>query len=272
VIASLPAGIKLFKKVDSRLKGNIEAELSAIPHRKSFTAPAIPEFGRIVTKGCVTGFGVTTPISIADALGTHAVNSTTPDTASDADILAALSPDYDLVIGARGLANALAQTMSEAPPVVPEYPTHPAYIVIGSTDPITLAQVDALRTAYPDLTFIPAPNGQITSVTLAEPDITILQATPGTTPASGPDVAAALATSLDALAPPTNALLVLSGGATAQVILQGLGVHALEVIGEALPGLPISRADGLTVVSKSGGFGAPQTLIRLLGHPTHGAR
>src|SRR5215217_1866341 len=34
-LAALPADTALFKKVDSRLKGNIEAELDAIPHRRS---------------------------------------------------------------------------------------------------------------------------------------------------------------------------------------------------------------------------------------------
>lgn len=270
VIAALPAGIKLFKKVDSRLKGNIEAELSAIPHVRSVLLPAIPDFGRVVENGCVTGFGVATPISIAQVLGSHATRATIPDTASQEDIEAALTDDYDLLIGARGLANALAKTMSKTAPRAPEYPLHPAYVVIGSTDPITLAQVEHLRSTYSDLTYIGAPNGEAHPCGPAERPLTILQATPGAVHATGPEVAAALATSLGGLALNQNALLVLSGGATAQTILQGLGLHALELIGEALPGLPISRADGLTVVSKSGGFGDTDALVRLLSPSAYG--
>jgi uncharacterized protein YgbK (DUF1537 family) len=48
-----------------------------------------------------------------------------------------------------------------------------------------------------------------------------------------------------------------------------LGARGLQVEGEVLPGLPASRFmgggwDGVRVVSKSGGFGDPDLLRRLL--------
>jgi uncharacterized protein YgbK (DUF1537 family) len=36
------------------------------------------------------------------------------------------------------------------------------------------------------------------------------------------------------------------------------------MVGEALPGLPVSRANGRLIVTKSGGFGAPDSLHRLI--------
>ena len=74
----------------------------------------------------------------------------------------------------------------------------------------------------------------------------------------------ALADTLARFDPPPGSLLVLSGGATAQVILERLGIDVLELVGEALPGLPLARANGLTFVTKSGGFGSEDTLERLL--------
>jgi uncharacterized protein YgbK (DUF1537 family) len=92
----------------------------------------------------------------------------------------------------------------------------------------------------------------------------VLHATPGEGAADGKAVATAMAEALVRLAPRAGSLLVLSGGATAQVILERLGVHVLSLMGEALPGLPLARGGGLTFVTKSGGFGGEDTLLRLL--------
>ena len=56
-----------------------------------------------------------------------------------------------------------------------------------------------------------------------------------------------------------------SGGDTAHAILRALGVNVLQVIGEAAPGLPITRVSvngrDTIFISKSGGFGGPTTLL-----------
>lgn len=275
-IAALPAGTALFKKVDSRLKGNISAELDAIPHTRSLVVPAIPAFGRWMRGGKLGGFGVQDPIDIAARLGRHAAAALFPNVESQDDIERALAEQFDLLIGARGLAEALAQAMApNATPIKIDLPTTKAYCVIGSTDPITLAQLDRLRDGNPDIAYIPAPNGIAPNIPQNAARLTILHATPGENPANGKSVAEALGQSLARLAPPPGSLLVLSGGATAQVILGKLGINMLELLGEALPGLPIARAGHLTVVTKSGGFGDPDTLVRLLapyltlGSPVH---
>ncbi|KQT42777.1 hypothetical protein ASG47_17785 [Devosia sp. Leaf420] len=274
-LAALPTGTPLFKKVDSRLKGNIEAELDAIPHQRSLVIPAIPAFGRLVKDGAIRGFGVPEPIIVADRLGRHALASVVPDIAEQVDIDQALNRAFDLPIGARGLAEAMAKAMAPdaAEPRI-TFPKGPAYCVIGSTDPITLAQLDRLRAADQKISYIDAPNGHGAPLVGAS-KLTIIQATPGTSPADGKAVATTLGKTLAALSPPPGSLLVLSGGATAQVILEQLGIAVLELLGEALPGLPNARAGDLTVITKSGGFGDPDTLFTLLapylsaGSPVH---
>src|SRR5690606_25641580 len=130
-----------------------------------------------------------------------------------------------------------------------------ALVVIGSTDAITLAQLERLRAYAPGIAFIAAPNGIGPANARLSAPLTVIQAAPGATRVDGTEVAAALADAVAGLAPPPDTLLVLSGGATAQAILQRLGIGVLQVVGEAMPGLPVANGGGLTFVTKSGGFG-----------------
>ena len=264
-IAELPDGIAIFKKVDSRLKGNISAELDAIAYRHALVAPAIPSFGRVVRNGMVEGFGVSEPIDIAGRLGAHAARASIPDTLSQTELDATLALDCDLLVGTRGLAEALAREMApagEAPNV--DLAGRRVMCVIGSTDPITMAQLIRLRETDPSVTYVPAPSG------IAPPDlppqarVTIVQAVPGASPVDAFEVSRQLAASLSRFRPDSDTLLIICGGATAQVVLEQLGLLSLQIIGEALPGLPIARASGFTLITKSGGFGVRDTLVHLL--------
>ena len=264
-VALLPAGLPILKKVDSRLKGNIEAELDAIPFQRALVIPAIPAFGRWMRDGRLGGFGVAEPIDIAARLGRHA--ATIPDIAEQDDIDRALATIvHDLPVGARSLAEALAKSLAPnpAPPSLPPI-IAPAICVIGSTDPITAEQIARLKQACPVLAYLPAPDGTPAAFPPPGP-LTVLQATrnaPGADPAL---VAQRLAEALIRLQPLPGTILVISGGATAQVVLRALGIGILQLAGEALPGLPIARAAGFTIITKSGGFGEPDALLRLLGH------
>lgn len=261
VVSALPIGVRPFKKIDSRLKGNIEAELDALPHGRSLMVPAIPAFGRWVKAGRLGGFGVGEPIDIAARIGRHATTATVPDTLTQADIDAALTLPHDLLVGARSLAEGMARAMAPEP-YLPDTSLGgaAAYCVIGSTDPITLAQVAFLRARTPGANYIAAPNGVAPERPPARAPLTILHATVGAEPVSGVEVTKALCESLHRLAPPHGSLLVLSGGETAQFILSQLGIRVLDLVGEALPGLPLARSGDLTVVTKSGGFGAEDAL------------
>ena len=271
-LAELPRGLPIFKKVDSRLKGNIPAELDAITYTSALVIPAIPAFGRWLRDGHLGGFGLAEPISVASRLGAHAGKATIPDAATQADIAAALAGrGHDLLVGARGLAEALAQSWSTGnEPTLAGAAPAATICVIGSTDPITLAQVEALRACRPGLVYLAAPLGVAPAQLPAAAPLTLLQATPGTEPAEPTRVAANLAASLARLAPAPGTRLVLSGGATAHAILEAMGIGVLFLDGEALPGLPLARGGGFTIITKSGGFGDSDTLLRLLASPVAG--
>lgn len=259
VLAGLPPGIRLFKKVDSRLKGAVAAELAAFGPVPLLMVPALPEFGRVVRGGAVIGHGVAQPISIAAVLGT--LRAEVPDVETPDQMRAAVAGAADgaLIVGARGAAIALAAVMG-LKGAVPAFPGMPMVIGVGSTDPITLAQLAHLRASYPELRYIAAPDG----VALARPapGVTLVQAVPGAG-ASGAEVGRALAATFEPLAMGA-ATLVLTGGATAEVVLDRLGIGVLDLQGDLLPGLPLSQAGNLQIVTKSGGFGSDATLSQLV--------
>jgi uncharacterized protein YgbK (DUF1537 family) len=64
------------------------------------------------------------------------------------------------------------------------------------------------------------------------------------------------------------AALVLSGGDTASAVCRAIGVQRIELCDEIVPGVPrgILRGgdfDGLSVATKSGGFGERDALIQI---------
>lgn len=256
VLAALPPGVRLFKKVDSRLKGNIAAELAAFGPVPLLMVPALPEFGRVVRDGAVAGHGVAQPIDIAAMLG--ALRAEVPDVETpDQMRIAVAGAEGALIVGARGAAIALAAEM-RMQGAVPAFPGLPMVICVGSTDPITLAQVEHLRT-HATLRYIAAPDG-VVRATPAE-GVTLVQAVPGAG-ATGEAVARALAETIAPLAKAAKTL-VLTGGATAEAVLDRLGIEVLDLQGDLLPGLPLSHAGPWQIVTKSGGFGENQTLTLL---------
>lgn len=262
--ASLPRDTRIFKKVDSRLKGNVAAEVAALAHRRMLVAPAIPEFGRIVSEGRVTGFGVEKPIPVREVLGDLAGVVEIPDISSDAEMRAALrnvAADA-LLVGARGLAEALAVEMTgRLDGLNVQRPAGKLLAVIGSRDPITLAQIERLRAVgHRDLR--EAPNGRLVDHGLLA-DLTVVQATSGETIASSLAVAEALAESVHPNLTQQATIIFLTGGATAEAVLRRMGLDVLNLVGEVLPGVPLSWAGPQAIILKSGGFGDPDTLTRL---------
>ena len=73
---------------------------------------------------------------------------------------------------------------------------------------------------------------------------------------------------LDALADRPYAALVIVGGDGAAAILTGVGADSIAVDGAIIPGCPTGilaggPAEGLRVVTKSGGFGAENALTEI---------
>ncbi|MFP5078389.1 four-carbon acid sugar kinase family protein [Rhizobium sp. YIM 134829] len=267
LIARLPSDVTLFKKVDSRLKGWIAEELEATPFTKALVAPAIPEFGRIVREGAVRGFGVAEPLPIAAVLGTHAQRALIPETESAADLSEALEAGFaagvDLLIGARGLGEALALHMTDGRPARPvPVPPGRGLFVIGSRDPITLAQIEQLTQNHA-LQHLPAPNGVLNAQSRATDELVLVQAVAGETTISSVKVSEHLATSVHPRLTEHAETVLLSGGATAEAVLEAMGIARFRLIGECLPGLGIAEAGPHRIIAKSGGFGGPDTLSRI---------
>lgn len=267
LMALVPAGTTFFKKIDSRLKGHIAAEMDAISYRRALVAPAIPDFGRLVTGGAVSGFGIETTIPVAAKLGAHVARCTIPDTPSQGDIRAALAAaqaeGVDLLVGARGLAEALAETMAaERAAQAATIPPGKGVFVIGSRDPITVGQIDVLR-SLGNVSIIEAPNGAVTRQASGDSDVIVVQATQGAGDLSPLAVSDHLAKSVVPHFTAGAKRLLLSGGATAEAVLRAMGISRLRLAGECLPGLGVGWAGDQCIIAKSGGFGQADTLKRI---------
>ncbi len=263
----LPSNTSMFKKVDSRLKGHIASELDAISYKRALVAPAIPAFGRLVRNGNVDGFGVAEPLSVASALKHHAHRSTIPDTLTENDLDAALKRaeeiGVDLLVGARGLAEALARKMTKVAvgrQVCP--PNGRSLFVIGSRDRITLDQVEQLRQCDA-VAYHPAPNGILPEGPIMPASLLLVQATEGAFGLSSEEVSKTLAHSVHPRLTTEASTLLLCGGATAEAVLEKMGVTCFRLEGECIPGLGLAYANGQCIILKSGGFGEPETLAKL---------
>ena len=265
-----------FKKIDSRLKGPLSAEIAAtlqgLGLSRAAIAPAIPDLGRVVRGGRLTGRGVAIPIDVAERLGSsdHAIPDTPDQRALDAVARVILDASGQLLaVGARGLATAFASAMGRPATTGDPLPLpHPLVIAIGSRDPITREQVAAFR-AVDRPRLIAAPNGHLPMA--AGDGAIVLLMTTETEFAEPIDVVArrfgaGVAAYIAAHVP---AALVISGGETAASVLAALQIDLLEVVGEAVPGIPYCRVEvagrKVLILTKSGGFGDRDVLLRLAG-------
>lgn len=262
----------VFKKVDSRLKGHVAEEVDTVARlcgaRRAVVAPAIPQFGRVVRNGLLTGHGIDQPIDIAQRLASLGLPFDIPTVTGPADFMPLLAAiDHSvLLVGARGLAAALAQTQPSGDSLVGMVADAPLLVAIGSRDPITLTQVDAVHDVMPVLA---APNGVIAQDRTALDRALLIQMTQGegllNSQAASERFSATLAAQAARLRPAT---IFAAGGETADGLLGAFGVGVLEVAGEFLPGIPLSRfrlgGQRITLITKSGGFGPPDTLQLLL--------
>jgi uncharacterized protein YgbK (DUF1537 family) len=237
------AGRRIFVKIDSTLRGPIaglvEGALDASGLSCALVAPAFPEQGRHIRQGRLVVDGEAGP-SLVEILGS--LPARVVDSVVEAARCAVDHPDW-LLVGSAGLARRLA------PPPVPASITlaHdlPVLVVAGSPTSITRAQLDRVPESAEVVVF----------------------ATPPTDARDAGDAAAALA---GAVAKWANRYVpravVLTGGATAREVSHRLGATGLRLRGEVAPGIPVGTMEagvwhGVTVVTKAGGFGGPETLL-----------
>lgn len=228
----LAAGRRIFKKVDSTLKGNILAELEgirdALPASRIILAPAHPAMGRTIRDGVLFVHGEDTGQRLPEAQWLECLDEL-PATIEE-----------DAVYAGSG---ALARRIADALPPGPDpcfRPRHAQVIVIaGSRNPATLAQVRLLR------------ERNIEGVSILEIERDSLYSP-------------VFKSLLSALTP--SALLI-AGGDTARAAAAHLGARGIRLAGEEIPGVPWGAwtggsFDALPIATKSGGFGEMDVLAR----------
>jgi uncharacterized protein YgbK (DUF1537 family) len=289
---------RYFKKIDSTFRGHIGAEVDALLRASgNFSAvltPAFPAQGRTVLDRILLVDG--TPVaetaiagdpefpgratsSVVDMLragldrplawipidqlraglpalvarlrrlsGTVAVADAETDDDLAALVAAALALDpAPLLIGSAGLARALAARLSLLAERTPLPPCRRWLVVAGSRHPATRAQIAVAR----------------------EAGIRVL-ASVSAESAEREDVAMRLAAEArDVLERERFDLVAVTGGQTAVALYRALDAERIDLVGAPGPGLALGylRAPGhsaLPILTKAGGFGAPDLFVSLL--------
>ncbi|MFN3226055.1 MAG: four-carbon acid sugar kinase family protein [Hyphomicrobiales bacterium] len=264
----------IMKKVDSRLKGHPGAEGRALARLASrdtlVAAPALPRMGRIQSQSKLSGSGIEGAISMSERLGTGMV---VPDVTSqdhlDVMVADAATRQTTLWLGASDLAFALARAVFGEEMVSAPDLARPLAIMIGSRDPMTVAQVDQL--SHRGVHVHRAPNGAFGPVEILG-DTCVVAMSAGAEPCTEEAAAASFAENavrvLTTMEPST---LLCTGGETADAILRRLGVSVMRLMGEVAAGLPVCEITApwgeAHLITKSGGFGRADLLSELaLGH------
>ena len=287
----LRGGRPAFKKLDSLLRGQAAAEIATCLRIGGFhhavIAPAFPAQGRVTRRGSqfarqghgewqdvgVDLVGNLERLGLAVALrrpGDHASGGISLwDACNEADLAKVAVAGRRLSgqvlwCGTAGLAAALAGGRPCSAPC----PTGPVLACIGSNHPVSLGQLQQAAAFW-----VRVQEGGADAARIAERlengSVAVSLALP---PGLARDEVAQRVrvgfAQLLAKLPPPPALLV-SGGETLRGVCLNLGVQAVEVEGEILPGIPTAVLrggdwEGVRLVSKSGAFGAPDLLRRLL--------
>jgi len=270
----------VFKKIDSTLRGNtgheIVAALDAFACDATVVNPAFPAMGRIVVAGhLLAGDASFRPIQMVTFLEGHGAKecrhippgaialvmdkgirflSMEAERDADLDEIAEELLGIDRPIlwaGSAGLAGALARRIAGPKRPRPDAAASgPVLFCIGSDHVLTVAQERRLL-AVRDVAVQPG--------ALAEGRHVLLRLPWGKVKAE----------ELRAMfAGRRPAAVALSGGDTASLVCRALGVEAIAIHGELWPGVPVGTLrggayDGVAVVTKSGGFGNPDTLVEI---------
>lgn len=289
-----------FKKIDSLMRGNSVAEISACAESGAFRslvlAPAFPAQGRITRDGqqlawrpdqerwttvgpnllgAVSGSLDHRPIHVARGRRPAGRGFFVCDAETDGD-LRAIANATDILArpilwcGTAGLAHALA---GPAQAVVLPCASR-ILVVIGSRHPTSVAQVAEVRKRWPGAIVDVAGDvaaetaaGRIASALDHDGLALLTQSEPA---ASTAEADARLSRLLAALSPrlPIDACIA-SGGSTLRILLDAAGCSSILVEGEVEPGIPFARLRGghwnrAGLVSKAGAFGGPSSVVRMI--------
>lgn len=186
-----------------------------------------------------------------------------------------------LAVGAAGLAKALARQIFEAHAPTRDLPrvgTGPVVGVIGSFSGVTASQLQEIARdgqaavirlaadAWMDRSQAAKAVEQARGIAREGRSVVLAVAGTPTPAASSRALVQAMAAASEPLLRSASTLL-LTGGDTARAVLDRLGVHELEVLGEIEPGICLgrpARAGAPRVVTKAGGFGDAGALLRVI--------
>ncbi len=289
-----------FFKVDSLLRGHAGAELAACLSVTRFEhviyAPAFPYQNRRTVHGrqqalingswTEVGEDVATTLeksgfSVARRKAGDAIPSgiSVWDCSTDLEIEAVVREGLEasgpvLWVGCGGLANGLTRVISASgsgvgsvSSLVPHL-QKPLLGLFGTKHCVTVEQISCVGNVAMSLPDGGAQSASSLKSKLSEGAVIASFDLPEM---SYEEAAIAIKARLQELLPQLVApgLLVCGGGETFRAVCEILGVEALEVVGRVMPGVPVSRIvggswSGVSVVSKSGAFGAPDFLLQLL--------
>ena len=250
-IEQIPAEL-IYKKTDSTLRGNIGAELAALPPGRIHYAPAYPRLGRTVRGGklFVNGEPVERtpfardpldPVTDADIrrvlarqgapLGRITVHEGETDACLERAAGALLAePPPRLAAGPAGLLAVLARRLKLARRASPLPRVERCLVINGSAHPAALAQMETAAAAG-----VFSHGWRAAGVEDPVPD---------------------------------DAAWIIFGGGTAREVLRRSGDPPLLPFAEPLPGVVASwmgTTGGRLMITKAGGFGPPDLLVRLSG-------
>jgi uncharacterized protein YgbK (DUF1537 family) len=280
-----------FKKIDSTLRGNVGKEIAAALDIFGFdialVCPAFPALNRVMEQGRlrVEGRADFDPVDIAallrgQGLDRHAhieaggIGRAVSSGARVVSLDALCDRDLDQIaaealalhrrilwVGSGGLAAALARTLPVQSAVDrPALNNGPVLFCIGSDHAVTTAQVAALnvRRAVLSVAGELAKRENILEALDRRRHVCL----------SIPRNPICFERVRELIAGLPAAAIFLSGGDTASLVCRAVGVQAIDLYDEIVPGIPCGvlrggEFDGTTVATKSGAFGDADALIQV---------
>jgi len=250
----------IFQKIDSTLRGNTGVEIAAAMEAfgcdEAVVCPAFPAQGRVVERGWlrIKGAPEFAPIDVAARLQLPCM-----DASSDDDLDGIVAGNFEtgrrtLWVGSAGLASALARRLGNSrEPTQVAARRGPALFCIGSDHANTLRQQAALLA---ERSAVQADSRELICAALSRGQHVVLRIPRG------------CGTVRELISCAPVAALVLSGGDTASLVCTAAGVRRIELCDEIVPGVPRGllrggEFDGIPVVTKSGGFGDRDALVKV---------
>jgi D-threonate/D-erythronate kinase len=283
VTSLMNAGVdRLFLKIDSTMRGSVPGQVAGAlaawrtryPDARAVVCPAYPAMGRTVESNLLlvqgepverTSFGrdPMTPVRTSDmaALLPGSSHIGVVDAATNADLISiaasisAAGPSV-IAVGSGGLADALAATWCQHPSlraiavsdIIHKKQNPRILLQVSSLNPVSHAQVARLKGRFPEVVVLLPPAERGDSAAVAE------------------CLAREFAQQVER---EQWDILGLIGGDGARETLAQLGASGIRIVDSLLEGVPLGlveggQADGMPVVTKAGGFGAEDALVRIV--------